>query len=123
MSRVTVSISLLFNYIAEKINFFNAELSKIKCPRNASPALMRIEYCRERTGAIPAMLDVRRLLIVAGAVLLAAGLSWPWLSRIGLGRLPGDIVVGRPGFQFYFPVATCLAISVVLTLLFWMLRK
>jgi membrane protein implicated in regulation of membrane protease activity len=67
--------------------------------------------------------DPRKLLIVVGALLLAAGIFWPWLSRLGLGRLPGDIVIDRPGFHIYIPVATCLLISVVLTLLFWVFRK
>ncbi len=69
------------------------------------------------------MNDPRKLLIVVGALLLAAGIFWPWLSRLGLGRLPGDIVIDRPGFHIYIPVATCLLISVVLTLLFWVFRK
>ena len=68
-------------------------------------------------------MDVRRLLIVLGIALLAAGLAWPWLARLGLGRLPGDIAIQRPNFSFYFPVVTCLVISVVLTLLFWFFRK
>jgi hypothetical protein len=68
-------------------------------------------------------MDIRRFLIVAGGTLLVAGLVWPWLSRLGLGRLPGDIVVRRPNFSFYFPIVTCAVISVVLTLLFWLLRK
>jgi hypothetical protein len=68
-------------------------------------------------------MDVRRLLIVLGTALVAAGLAWPWLTRLGLGRLPGDIVIQRPNFSFYFPVVTCLVISVVLTLLFWLFRK
>jgi len=68
-------------------------------------------------------MDIRKFLIALGAILLAAGMLWPWLSRLGLGRLPGDIVIERPNFQFYFPLATCLLISVVLTLLFWLLRK
>jgi hypothetical protein len=68
-------------------------------------------------------MDVRKLLIVGGVILVAAGVLWPWLSRVGLGRLPGDIAIQRQNFSFYFPVATCLAISVVLTLLFWLFRK
>jgi hypothetical protein len=64
-----------------------------------------------------------RLLILAGLVLLAAGLLWPWLSRLGLGQLPGDIVVRRPGFTFAFPLMTCLIVSVLLTLLLWLLRR
>ncbi len=51
----------------------------------------------------PSEMDVRRILIVAGIVLLVAGLLWPYLTRLGLGRLPGDIVVERENFRFYFP--------------------
>jgi hypothetical protein len=65
---------------------------------------------------------LRALLIVSGVVLLAAGLLWPVLSRY-LGKLPGDIVVRRPGFTFVFPIVTCLVISLVLTLLFWLFRR
>jgi hypothetical protein len=67
--------------------------------------------------------DIRKLLIVLGAALVALGILWPWLSRLGLGRLPGDIVIERPGVHVYFPIVTCLLISVVLSLLFWVLRK
>jgi hypothetical protein len=51
-------------------------------------------------------MDIRRLLIVLGLVLLAAGVFWPWVARLGLGRLPGDIVLQRPGFSFYFPIVS-----------------
>ncbi|HEX3651851.1 MAG TPA: DUF2905 domain-containing protein [Rhizomicrobium sp.] len=68
-------------------------------------------------------MDIRRLLIVVGLVLVAAGVLWPWLGRLGLGRLPGDIAIQRQNFSFYFPVVTCLVISVALTLLFWLFRK
>jgi hypothetical protein len=68
-------------------------------------------------------MHVQRALIVLGAILVAAGLFWPFLSHLGLGRLPGDIVVERPNFRLYFPWVTCLLISVVLTLLIWLFRK
>lgn len=68
-------------------------------------------------------MDIRRLLVFLGAAILAAGVLWPWLSKLGLGRLPGDIVVERGNFRFYFPIVTSLAVSVVLSLLFWLLRK
>ena len=68
-------------------------------------------------------MDIRRVLIVLGAVLLVAGLFWPFLSRLGLGRLPGDIVINRGNLHVYIPLATSLLVSVVLTLLFWALRK
>lgn len=65
---------------------------------------------------------LRSVLIAAGVLLLAAGLAWPLLSRY-LGRLPGDIVVRKPGFTFVFPIVTCLVISVLLTLLLWLFRR
>jgi hypothetical protein len=68
-------------------------------------------------------MDIRRLLIVLGVILLAAGVLWPWLSRLGLGRLPGDIAITRGNLRIYIPLATSLLVSVVLTLLFWALRK
>jgi hypothetical protein len=68
-------------------------------------------------------MDIRRILIVAGIVLLAAGLLWPLLSRLGIGRLPGDIVVERENVRFYFPIVTSIVISVVLSLLFWLFRR
>jgi len=64
-----------------------------------------------------------RLLIIAGIVLVVAGLAWPYLSRLGLGRLPGDIVIRRENFSFYFPIVTCLIISVIGSLLLWLTRR
>jgi len=60
-----------------------------------------------------------RTLIILGLVLLAAGLAWPFIGKLGLGRLPGDIVVERENFSFYFPLMTSVIISVVLSLIFW----
>lgn len=68
-------------------------------------------------------MDIRRILIVAGLILLAGGLLWPFLNRLGLGRLPGDIAIERSNFRFYFPIVTSLVISVGLTLLFWLFRR
>jgi hypothetical protein len=67
--------------------------------------------------------DIRRILLVAGAILLIAGLLWPFIGRLGLGRLPGDIVIERQNFRFYFPLVSSLVVSVVLTLLFWLFRR
>ena len=66
---------------------------------------------------------MQRALIVIGGVLIAAGLLWPWLSRLGLGRLPGDIRIETESGGFYFPIVTCLIISVALTLILWFLRR
>jgi len=64
-----------------------------------------------------------RFLIIVGVVLVAVGLAWPWLAKLGLGRLPGDIHIVRDGYSFYFPITTGLIVSVVLSLLLWLLRK
>jgi hypothetical protein len=68
-------------------------------------------------------MDIRRILIVAGIVLVVVGLLWPLLTRLGLGRLPGDIVIERGNFRFYFPLVTSILISLVLTALFWLFRR
>ena len=64
-----------------------------------------------------------RFLIVLGLVLVAIGLLWPLLARIGLGRLPGDIVIQRGNFSFYFPLATSILVSIVLSALLWLLNR
>jgi hypothetical protein len=67
--------------------------------------------------------DVPRLLITLGVLLVLAGVLWPLVQKMGLGRLPGDIVVEREHVRFYFPIVTSILVSVVLTVLFWLLRR
>jgi hypothetical protein len=64
-----------------------------------------------------------RFLIVLGLAILVIGLLWPYLSQIGLGRLPGDIVIERENITFYFPLMTCLLLSVLLSLVFWVVNR
>jgi hypothetical protein len=66
---------------------------------------------------------MQRALILIGIVLALAGLAWPWLSRLGLGRLPGDIRIETENGVFYFPIVTCLIISVILSLVLWFVRR
>ena len=67
---------------------------------------------------------VQRILILIGLILLIAGLAWPWLSRLPLGRLPGDIIIERENFRLYFPITTGLLVSLALSLLLgWLSRK
>lgn len=66
---------------------------------------------------------MQRALILIGVVLVLAGLAWPWLSKLGLGRLPGDIRIETESGGFYFPIVTCLIISVILSLLLWIFRR
>lgn len=64
-----------------------------------------------------------RLLITIGLVLVVAGLAWPYLSRLGLGRLPGDIVIRGEHGGFYFPIVTCILISLILSGIFWLIGR
>jgi hypothetical protein len=66
---------------------------------------------------------LQRLLITAGLLVALVGLLWPWITKLGLGRLPGDLRIDKPGFTFYAPFTTMLVISVVLSLIIWLLRR
>ena len=57
------------------------------------------------------------------ASLVIAGLLWPWLSRLPFGRLPGDVVIDRPGFKFFVPFTTMIVLSIVVSVLLWLFRK
>jgi hypothetical protein len=68
-------------------------------------------------------MDVQRFLIVLGLMILVAGIMWPLLSRIGIEWLPGDIIFQRGAATFYFPVVTCIVISIALSALFWLFNR
>ncbi len=67
-------------------------------------------------------MSVSRILIIFGVVLVAVGLLWPAIGRLGLGRLPGDILIERDNFRLYIPLATSLLISLLLTIILWLLN-
>lgn len=69
------------------------------------------------------MQELGRILLIAGVALLIAGAVVLLVSRLGVGKLPGDFVFRRGNFTFYFPLATSIVVSIVLTLLFWLLRR
>ncbi len=62
-------------------------------------------------------------LIIIGIVFILVGAAWPWLSKLGLGHLPGDIYIKRKNFVFFFPVTTSIIVSLLLSLIFWIFRK
>lgn len=64
-----------------------------------------------------------RFLITLGLILLAAGLLWPWVQKLGLGRLPGDIVIERENFTLYIPLGTSIVVSLVLSVVLWLLGR
>ena len=66
---------------------------------------------------------MQKTFIVIGFVLVAVGLLWPWLSRLPFGRLPGDIVIHRDGLHVWFPVTSMILLSLVLSLVLWLLKK
>ena len=66
---------------------------------------------------------MQRVLIAIGAVLLLLGLFWPWLSKLGFGRLPGDIHIETASGGFYFPITTCVIVSIILSLIIWFIRR
>jgi len=66
---------------------------------------------------------MQKTLILIGIIILIAGLLWPWVSKIPLGRLPGDIVIDKPNLKIYFPITTMIAVSIIISLIIWLLRK
>jgi ribose/xylose/arabinose/galactoside ABC-type transport system permease subunit len=64
-----------------------------------------------------------RTIVTIGMVLIFIGLLWPWLSKLPIGRLPGDILIRRDSIQIYLPITTSILVSIVLSLLFWLFRK
>jgi hypothetical protein len=66
---------------------------------------------------------MQRVLIALGTLIVLAGLLWPWLSKLPFGRLPGDIVVDKPGFKFFAPFTSMIVLSIVLSLILWLFRR
>lgn len=66
---------------------------------------------------------MQKTLIFAGIAILIIGLLWPWLDKLPLGRLPGDIVIDKPGFKVFFPITSMLLISGLVSLIMWLMRK
>lgn len=64
-----------------------------------------------------------RILITIGLILVTLGLLWPWISKSGLGRLPGDLVIERENYKLYFPITSALLVSLLVSLVLWLLRK
>jgi hypothetical protein len=66
---------------------------------------------------------MQRSLIILGLLIALVGAAWPWVSKLPLGRLPGDIMIDRPGFRFFFPLTTMVIISVVISVILMIFRK
>ena len=68
-------------------------------------------------------MSIARLLVVVGLLLVALGLLWPVIDKIGFGRLPGDIMIERGNFRLYIPLATSLLVSVILSVILWIANR
>jgi hypothetical protein len=66
---------------------------------------------------------MQRTLIVLGLLAIVVGIAWPWVTRLGLGRLPGDVRIETEHGAFYFPIVTCIVLSIVLSIVLWLLRR
>jgi len=66
---------------------------------------------------------VQRLLITVGLLIALVGLLWPWIAKLGLGRLPGDLVIDKPGLKLFAPFTTMIILSIVISLILWLLRR
>lgn len=69
------------------------------------------------------MNNIQKYLIVIGLIIVLIGLFFPYISKIPLFRLPGDIVIEKPNFKFYFPIVSMIIISVILSIVFWVIKK
>lgn len=66
---------------------------------------------------------IQKILLIIGTGVIIVGLFWPWLTKIPLGRLPGDIVISKPHLKVYLPITTMILISIVVSLILWILRR
>jgi hypothetical protein len=69
------------------------------------------------------IIEMRNILIVIGIVFIAVGILWPFIGKLPLGRLPGDIVIDRPNMKIYIPITTMVLISVILSILIAIFKK
>ena len=61
---------------------------------------------------------MQKILIYVGLIILAIGLLWPLLKELPVGRMPGDIILKKDKFTFYFPIITCLVVSLIISIIF-----
>ena len=69
------------------------------------------------------MSNTQKILIAAGIIIVVIGFLWPWISKLPIGKLPGDIVVDKPNFKFFFPITSMIVISLVISFIIWLIKK
>jgi Protein of unknown function (DUF2905) len=68
-------------------------------------------------------MSTSKLFVIFGLVLVAVGLLWPFIAKLGLGRLPGDIVIEWGNFTVYIPIVTSLLVSAALSIILWLINR
>jgi hypothetical protein len=66
---------------------------------------------------------MQKTLIIIGVILIFMGLLWPYLGKVPLGRLPGDIMINKPHVKIFIPITTMVVISIIISVVLWILRK
>lgn len=66
---------------------------------------------------------MQKILIIIGVILILVGLLWPWLVKVPLGRLPGDIIINKPHLKIFIPITTMIIVSIIISVILWILRK
>lgn len=69
------------------------------------------------------MSNTQKILIAAGILILIIGFLWSWIAKLPIGKLPGDIVVDKPNFKFFFPITSMILVSVIISLIIWLIKK
>jgi uncharacterized protein HemY len=69
------------------------------------------------------MSKMQKYIILIGLIILLAGILWPWLSKLPIGKLPGDIVIDKPNLKIYIPITTMLIISIIISLVVWLFKR
>jgi len=68
-------------------------------------------------------MQIQKWLIIMGCLLIIIGILWHWISEWNIGKLPGDILIKKGHMTFYFPIITCLIISILISLIIWLLNR
>jgi len=66
---------------------------------------------------------MQKTLIIIGVILIFIGVLWPWLGKVPIGRLPGDIIINKPNVKIFFPITTMIIISIIITIILWIIKK
>ena len=66
---------------------------------------------------------MQKILIIVGFILIVLGVAWPLIKKIGFGHFPGDIIIRKENFSFYFPIVTCIVVSIVISLVIWLINR